>query len=725
MNVKKWLALLLVFCVVPALFAARAEAAGEEEALRRMLFQRAGSDSCPVFCCHDYDGDGVLEAFALMGAENGSDGYTGEIWYACAQGCFKLRDTNDYLKLGAEGDDASRLFTAEEWHGGSGSVSHIWYVHDGLAKDLQVSAISGFSYDGGNRFSAYPDAFDMMSDGTGHTWKRYYYYFDTASERLREYGGLALTEAELAQLEGAGPILARVQGEGWRIGEIYYRANGVINVNLTRRESYGAVNDNLTLHCDDGGVVDTEESFAYGGVYQWANTPEIADVPETVALPTPKPTAAPTPTSAPALEDLMAVRILDGEEARPEPTAAEAVFDPADVFEFDRLSPSNARGSEMTEDGACQNYLVRLQDDVYYGGSDGYLENWVTEEGVLCDARLDLDGDGRQEIVTYEVENELIEEYDYAWLQTTGSLVVYEPVDGGYAEAARLQSIADLMPSGECGIRLVDAAGGPYIAEYYAGVADGGVAYIGMRVCRYDGRRLMQGLGASIDSMGASWIAWDIPDGVDYGSIGSAVYDYSWNGGAEALAGMGLRTGDNLWLYDADTGDERYYEARFDYTGFDALSDALAPYGMGLAYRLQPTRYLEDMDVNGGETFLYVTDNSLDGTELKLRTTLDHRPAVFSTAPSAEAYDDVYGDGYTDYGAYEDPAPEAGYAYITGDVYLRDEPSLRGQVITSIAKGSTVEFLGGVSTDERGVDWYYIRYGGRTGWSSSRYTRPQ
>lgn len=56
-------------------------------------------------------------------------------------------------------------------------------------------------------------------------------------------------------------------------------------------------------------------------------------------------------------------------------------------------------------------------------------------------------------------------------------------------------------------------------------------------------------------------------------------------------------------------------------------------------------------------------------------------------------------------------------------VNLRDEPSLNGKDIETMDKGQTATYLGKKSTDSRGVIWYKVRFAGKTGWVSSRYTK--
>ena len=59
--------------------------------------------------------------------------------------------------------------------------------------------------------------------------------------------------------------------------------------------------------------------------------------------------------------------------------------------------------------------------------------------------------------------------------------------------------------------------------------------------------------------------------------------------------------------------------------------------------------------------------------------------------------------------------------YTTDDVNLREGPGQKYAKIGALAKGTGVEFLGRVSTDSHGVDWYQIRYYGEPVWICSRY----
>lgn len=59
--------------------------------------------------------------------------------------------------------------------------------------------------------------------------------------------------------------------------------------------------------------------------------------------------------------------------------------------------------------------------------------------------------------------------------------------------------------------------------------------------------------------------------------------------------------------------------------------------------------------------------------------------------------------------------------YTTDNVNLRKGPGEKYARIGSLAKGTGVEYLGRVSTDKKGVDWYQVRYYGEAVWICAQY----
>ena len=59
----------------------------------------------------------------------------------------------------------------------------------------------------------------------------------------------------------------------------------------------------------------------------------------------------------------------------------------------------------------------------------------------------------------------------------------------------------------------------------------------------------------------------------------------------------------------------------------------------------------------------------------------------------------------------------------TGNVHIRKKPNRKGEDMGCIDVGDTLTFLGERKTDERGVAWYKVKFNGKTGWVSSKYSK--
>ena len=67
-----------------------------------------------------------------------------------------------------------------------------------------------------------------------------------------------------------------------------------------------------------------------------------------------------------------------------------------------------------------------------------------------------------------------------------------------------------------------------------------------------------------------------------------------------------------------------------------------------------------------------------------------------------------------------------GKKYITGysgNTHVRTGPGRSYSSIGILHKEEDCTYLGKTARDERGVIWYKVKYGGRTGWVSSKYTK--
>lgn len=58
----------------------------------------------------------------------------------------------------------------------------------------------------------------------------------------------------------------------------------------------------------------------------------------------------------------------------------------------------------------------------------------------------------------------------------------------------------------------------------------------------------------------------------------------------------------------------------------------------------------------------------------------------------------------------------------TATVNLRSGPGLSYEIVTSYSEGKTLDYLDESSVDDRGVTWYKVSAGGKTGWISSKFS---
>ncbi|MDR0884346.1 MAG: hypothetical protein LBN05_07070 [Oscillospiraceae bacterium] len=238
----------------------------------------------------DYDGDGVTEAFAFVGHP---DGDSGELWFVGRRGAEKIDDDNSWQQ-----NEVLTFGTHSFLMMRSGSYAHwgypMWGVKNGQAFSLNFPEGGGYFDKVDNKnlniiHSTWDVLYDVKTkEGAGHTWKPYYLYWDTSSASFKEYGGIPLTVEQLRKAKGADAILAQMEERGEVVGDIYYRANGIINVNFHEPGKGKLSRSHVTLRLKGNTV--TVVHFAEDapriwqeGIYFAALLPDIATYPK--ALP--------------------------------------------------------------------------------------------------------------------------------------------------------------------------------------------------------------------------------------------------------------------------------------------------------------------------------------------------------------------------------------------------------------------------------------------------------
>ena len=252
------------------------------------------------FDLHDYDGDGTREAFVLVG-EDTETGFeqAGELWFVSQDGAQLLEDSaqrgwgwvgiNEVYTFGKQKYMLITTLMAQ-----TESNTLWWTVKDGKPFwDMTISGRGGISEPPeGNTFCLW---YTMLDSGReynpenpeegylmGRSSKKYWFYYDNGV--FREYGGLEITEKQLRRCAGAGKILDELKAKGHTISEIYYRGNGIININSSVTEIHedcGWISyDHINLRLENGAVTPLAlEDWEGGGSYAAASKPELAVYP--------------------------------------------------------------------------------------------------------------------------------------------------------------------------------------------------------------------------------------------------------------------------------------------------------------------------------------------------------------------------------------------------------------------------------------------------------------
>ena len=147
-----------------------------------------------------------------------------------------------------------------------------------------------------NEIELFCSTLDFYYDGCflGRTWKPYYFYWDGTS--FKEYGGTPISIDSLYSISGSKKLLEQVDTKlkkivkDVQISEIYYRENGIININYRCKENdshyddydFDYVNYNVTLRYEDKKlkIVSGESDLFREGMYLPALLPQIAIYPD-------------------------------------------------------------------------------------------------------------------------------------------------------------------------------------------------------------------------------------------------------------------------------------------------------------------------------------------------------------------------------------------------------------------------------------------------------------
>ncbi|MBO5153079.1 MAG: hypothetical protein J6C00_01850 [Eubacterium sp.] len=243
--------ILMITCVMGVIGITPQNTQAATKAALKSKLQATTSEPIRKYICEDLNGDGKKEALAITSKVVDDLGYIdAKVWYVTDNDC-KMIQSCDGWALYPKSVEKCKvkntwIVSFDVGAGGSRWMTYA-YSFDKYGAQVVNNVGVGLTYLGKNRFAVLDSRFDACIDGTGHTWNCYYSKWD--GEKLVEYGGLKISQTQLKKAKNGANILKQIKKKG-KIGDIYYRANGLIFVNYTN----GNQNYNVALKLKNGKV---------------------------------------------------------------------------------------------------------------------------------------------------------------------------------------------------------------------------------------------------------------------------------------------------------------------------------------------------------------------------------------------------------------------------------------------------------------------------------------
>lgn len=242
---------------------------------------------------NDYDGDGTCEMFALiedaMTTPDWVEGIYGKIWFVNEEGVMEVESNEiEYWTSPYKFSVKNNVFIAFEKAYTTGSQTFIWGVRNGKPYQPNISGkVHGLKINEYDEIEVIHSTYDIeyykeLDVTAGHTWKKYYFYFD--GNTFREYGGINVDVEDIMKIPEIKKIIDEIYDNSYKIDSIYYRDNQIININISYETDEYIEYYNISLrYIKDVWKIVSSDEFEqdYGaGYYLRAFIPTVATYPD-------------------------------------------------------------------------------------------------------------------------------------------------------------------------------------------------------------------------------------------------------------------------------------------------------------------------------------------------------------------------------------------------------------------------------------------------------------
>lgn len=260
----------------------------EQLALEEKILEAAGLDAELIYPSFigDFDGDGSDELFAVCRTDDTFGDIFGSLWYASSDKAMQIypayEEWGGFRTAEVGGDTlilTERLYATD-------NVTYCFRVENGSPIGIDTFNAGSLTQTNGAEFTGIKSTYDFCTDGTGHTWKPYWFYYENGEFREHlghsilyenfkdNFGGVS---EEFAYLQ---PYFDEIIAENGVITDIIVRDNGIVNINykiIEDGEEFFAYRYFRTLSVKDGEVTDITPEINEGN-YEVSVTGNMLDL---------------------------------------------------------------------------------------------------------------------------------------------------------------------------------------------------------------------------------------------------------------------------------------------------------------------------------------------------------------------------------------------------------------------------------------------------------------
>lgn len=220
----------------------------EQERLERLVVKNGtfhnmkineAPDVIPLFY-GDFDGDRTEELIAVYGGTevlaDGTINYWGELWFASGETVMRLDQNRigSYFSVDLVSNKDGTFIKFEDmlatyW------LTNWWRIDGSSAEPVRIDGVAQMDlrYTDEGEIVAIQSAYDAAPGNTGHTWKTYWYYYDSEANSFVQYNAQIISEEQFRGYEGGETFYQSIvdSEESYTPVEYLLYDNGILAVN--------------------------------------------------------------------------------------------------------------------------------------------------------------------------------------------------------------------------------------------------------------------------------------------------------------------------------------------------------------------------------------------------------------------------------------------------------------------------------------------------------------